>query len=1007
MTGHEDITLEFAGRTIRLSPQERDEWARRAVKVFQGMEYSLGAFARVLTGNPAVRLEMTPGSPRTDGRTIYYRPPLYLGDPTPHRTSQCDRRDADGHLICVACLVRESVVQIITHEVAHIVGGSFSEASEAVKKNAIRTAVGTAQDPIASRVLHNKLTLVKWNDDIQAMMRKLSPFLGGILLCLEDARIDLKMFKARLGTEKMFRSMTKRVFKEGYADLDGSVALWRDKPLNAQMLIGCYCVAERYDYTGWLHPKVEQDLSDPVLQDILARVDRSGGVHDVAALSIETLIRLWTLGYCDPPVEMPPPPPFEPPPPQQEEQDENESQPEEGDESGQGESSEPGAEDQDPGGDSSGTEDSPGQDSEGSESDSDRSGESPGSDDGMEQRGSEEGSPQEASDEPEDEGVSDQPGSARSSKPDGSGLGGSGEEGEGDPGDVPSDPSDSTEDSTGSGESGDSGDNESTESGHDSTGSGSASDSDTGRETDNTGSEPDPGSGRDSEPNESGSQHAESDTDPSAEQAGDEGASGGGTDDSPSDTEGPGDGSADGTGGPSGGSPSEHSDGAEGAPGDQGSDGTPDLSPREESDTAGSRAGDESPAEAESEADNNQAPPLAGEDGGDEDGGDPARDIPSTDAPDLAPGGAGSARPPERRTHEDQPQPLPDNGSAEAVAELIQDFTGHNHDDDEELHFGMSDSADTDAAMDKAITQNKNFDLPTGKVLDVEVFEWPKDDKRCYAWLSNYEPQNHTVRIGDKDWKGNDAWDIIRTPENILQPALFDMRRVFSDNRRGRREPNLKSGRVNGRVLGRRAWSGDDRLFKKMDRPKSKSYAVVIGLDISGSTDGAELLVEKQAVFAQAELLHRMGIPFEIWAHSAKKAPGLCWIMQMYRVKAYNEPWSQKTQEGVTWLHSSHYNLDGHTVEFYRKRLMSSQATTKILLYFTDGAMPAANKEDEVHVLRQEVKNYKRLGLTMLGVGIGTDSPKRWGMDTIRINNKRDIGLVVKHLEGILTMTNR
>lgn len=339
------------------------------------------------------------------------------------------------------------------------------------------------------------------------------------------------------------------------------------------------------------------------------------------------------------------------------------------------------------------------------------------------------------------------------------------------------------------------------------------------------------------------------------------------------------------------------------------------------------------------------------------------------------------------------------------MVELVQDFTGHNHDDDEELHLGMpSDDEETvNAAMDKAITQNKHFDMPTGKVLGVDTYTWPEDDGRCYAWLSNYEPQNLTLRIDDPEHR----LELIRTPETILQPALFDMRRVFSDNRRGRREPNLKTGHVNGRVLGRRAWSGDERLFKKTSRPKSKSYAVVIGLDISGSTDGSELVVEKQAVFAQAELLHRMGIQFEIWAHSAKKAPGKCWGLQMYRIKAFNQPWNAKTQEGVTWLHSSHYNLDGHTVEFYRKRLTTSAATTKILLYFTDGAMPAANYDDEVEVLRQEVKNYKRLGITMLGVGIGTDSPKQWGMDTIRINNKGDIGLVVKHLEGILTMTGR
>lgn len=325
-------------------------------------------------------------------------------------------------------------------------------------------------------------------------------------------------------------------------------------------------------------------------------------------------------------------------------------------------------------------------------------------------------------------------------------------------------------------------------------------------------------------------------------------------------------------------------------------------------------------------------------------------------------------------------------------------------------------------AVDKAIVQNKHFDAPTATVSQVKVFVWPEDDGKCEGWDRGRDPADLTLRVGDVDRNGKDKWERLRTDESIMQPAQFEMRRVFSDNRRTRFVRNVKKGKLDGRSLGRRAWKGDDlRLFQQKDRPKSRSYAVVIAGDISWSAKGGAIVVEKQAMWAQAELCHRMGVEFEVWAHTADYSDDMLkavsrgdrdhetedWAMMMHRIKGWRDPWNMKTQEGLAWLHAVSTNLDGHNLEFLRKRLMQSQATTKILLYYTDGQMPAANRKDELAVLKREVDIYKRLGIVMLGVGVGTDSPKRWGMDTVRINNKGDIAKVVKHLEGHLTGTRR
>lgn len=1003
------VEVRLANRTVNLTPTERDEWARRAIKVFQGMEYLMTAFARVLTGNPTIRLAMTSGTPNTDGKTIYYRPPLLLGDPSPHVRSQCDRRDHDGHLICPACSAREYVVRSITHEIAHIAGDSFRKADPAVQETTIRRAVQAARNPIARAHLEAALRKVQWGDNVQSIMHKLSPFMHIVLLALEDARIDLRMFKVRPGTRKMFESISKRLMVDGYVDLSGEVVRWASRPTNAQIIIGLLCTAEEFDL-GDLHDKIIQDLKDPILRDICSRVDRSGSALDIASLAVECLCRLWEMGYCEPPEEMPPPPPYEPPPPPAEEaepedksDDQDEPDAEEEDEpsgsdeadASDGEQSE--ADDSGESGDSSSSSDDSGTD-ESSDEDSQR----PDSDEGAGEPGLDDG---ESGDSQSDSTSEEQGGPEKSDNGTGEGdVSDSGDDGSG--GESPDSEDPDAGEADGSAvEGSDDRDSDPDEPGEP---DGDAEDADSqdgdrGGDSDRPGDESDGSGPGESESAEADAQSEEvpdpegddesGDGDSSDRDGRDEQAAGGGEHDISSDE------------GDRGGEGSERPESVEAA-GLEPSVGDPEAG----SDSRGADA---------AEAGSDDQPVGPGDPGsaiGDEGAGDSASGVPADDATDGSPEentGDGSLGDP--GVDEPEPANLPDDGTADDVIELIQDFTGHNHDDDEQVHLGAHDAA-AEAAVDKAIVQNKNFDMPTATVYDVEVYTWPEDDYKCEAWARYSQAEDLTLRIGAKDRAGNDKWDLIRTPEEILQPALFEMRRVFSDNRRTKFQRNIKKGKLDGRALGRRAWKGDDlRLFQKQERPKNRSYAVIIAGDISWSTHGAEIVVEKQAMFSQAELCHRMGIDFEVWAHTADSYDGPlakghdedAYVMQMHRVKSWTDPWNQKTQEGLSWLHSVSTNLDGHTLEFYRKRLMVSKATTKILLYYTDGAMPAANYEDELEVLKREVDLYKRMGIIMLGVGVGTDSPKRWGMDTVRINNKSDIIKVVKHLEGCLTGIRR
>ncbi len=245
-------------------------------------------------------------------------------------------------------------------------------------------------------------------------------------------------------------------------------------------------------------------------------------------------------------------------------------------------------------------------------------------------------------------------------------------------------------------------------------------------------------------------------------------------------------------------------------------------------------------------------------------------------------------------------------------------------------------------------------------------------------------------------------------PESIIAPSLLHMRRAFADNALANRQHNRRSGRVNSRVLGRRAWNDDDRLFSKKSMPGKRDYAVLIGIDISGSTmtiggshgriaersiDVPTIHIELLAAYAQAELCHRLGIKFSVFAHTGEGD-----MLQIYKIKEWEQLWDDKAKRRLFDAVPLAANLDGHTLEYYRKELDKVRATDKILMYYSDGSMPRENYNEELMILKREIATCKKRGYVLMGVGARTDAPTKHGLDTVRIDSMNDLHKVVKHL---------
>lgn len=371
-----------------------------------------------------------------------------------------------------------------------------------------------------------------------------------------------------------------------------------------------------------------------------------------------------------------------------------------------------------------------------------------------------------------------------------------------------------------------------------------------------------------------------------------------------------------------------------------------------------------------------------------EESGDRGEESDSSDSPELVDTGADEGKGGEAA-------PPPRYGTADEAQKDLEVFS--KHDFNGKPTDIKQDSSSDESAMQVAIVQGLYFETESINVTSVREFRYGVDHPsgaEAEAWASKWSHYQGSGTEADLD-----------IPESILGPALLEMRRVFSDNERASMERHLRSGRINQKVLGKRAWAKDDRLFQKKRLPGKKSYAVILGIDISASTFGLNIALAKRAAMAQAELLSRAGIDFAVYAHSAEVVrnayPNYYGLsLDIYELKSFDDPWGPRENEALEKLGSASENIDGHTIEYYRKAIERHPATDKIILYYSDGKMPAANHDEELEILTREIATCKKKNITLMGVGIRTDSPSRHGLETVQVDDDSDLVKVIRHLKN-------
>ena len=871
----------------RTSSGDQSQRAFRAVREMHKLLPIIQSVGRAMTGVPDLTIQVTAGTPRTNGKIVYLQVPIELGDIFAHDRANCSRRDSKSHPVCSACRQREKVLEVLFHELAHIIYDSFQHIEESDKDRLLErmldehpAAAGTRLAKLQARADEVR-QLAPWEVNYMGLAAQISPFLPTIINALEDARVNRAMYEVRAGTFHMFRSKLISVFEEGIETLDGTTFHWSNEDENAQAIIGCLCKASGVEpEEGYLSAPVLAAMADPALSAEIAGLERGAlTAADIYRASFHVLEHLRRLGFClrpddvqdDPP---PPEPEPQPEPEQQEDQDEQEADqpadPGESEETDQMDEGESDSESES--GDSSGDDVSSGDGSDSDQSD----------------------------DEPDDESGDDEPDESDDESGD--------EESDDESGDEESDSPEGTESEAGS-------DDESVD--------GEADDEDDAEASD------DPLDGGEDE-DENSSESSGSDVDSSLE------------DDEADDTE------------------------TQSGDDDQDGDEEPEYDPDD----------DWSP---------HDDPDILNDDN-EPDEGDYQDDDDLTDVLDDDDNDADQAMAAGRM----------DNSDPDDVDKIVELFLGRDADID----------PDEAQRMAIAITQAEQFDEASGTVNRVNVhhFDQPSHRSENLAWGIHSADKNS--RYDSYEWGKPEDFEV---PESMLGATLLKMRTIFADNKKSKRSGEMRSGRVvNTRLAS--VMTGNAKVFNRTQLPHKKDYFVCLALDVSGSTAGSDRLNNiKKMGFALGNLLSRSGVKFAIYAHTGSRLPdtgdgGDYFEADVFVVKEENDPWDEKAKYALAVMNSSGGNLDGHALEFFRKRCDRSTATDKVLLYVTDGAMPEANKYDEREVLVREIRECDKRRYSLIGVGIGTDSPRRHGLDTIRVDNTSDIAKLVHEMEKRLAV---
>lgn len=246
-----------------------------------------------------------------------------------------------------------------------------------------------------------------------------------------------------------------------------------------------------------------------------------------------------------------------------------------------------------------------------------------------------------------------------------------------------------------------------------------------------------------------------------------------------------------------------------------------------------------------------------------------------------------------------------------------------------------------------------------------------------------------------------------------------ELRRILEERRRRYYVGGYKSGKLNSRAL-YSARLGNDRIFKKKNEVRDVNAAVSLLIDLSGSMSGKKVSVAMQSAYAFAMCLEQIKVPYEIYGFTTRshdsemysaydkysrgvgkatldKIVNINSPEMVFAFKQFNEAFDITSKQGMFKASNSGVgmieNEDSKHVVLAMKRLAVRPETVKALFVFSDG-YPAYGQppQKSYNALKYHVENSKKkYGVDVYGIGICSDSVKKFYDRNVVVNNIEDL----------------
>jgi len=209
------------------------------------------------------------------------------------------------------------------------------------------------------------------------------------------------------------------------------------------------------------------------------------------------------------------------------------------------------------------------------------------------------------------------------------------------------------------------------------------------------------------------------------------------------------------------------------------------------------------------------------------------------------------------------------------------------------------------------------------------------------------------------------GYRVFETRSTAGAKLRYEVKTLFDNSARTDWAINRKAGALNVRALPSLA-TGSDRVFKRRDEVEGVDSAVVILLDASNSMYDTEF----NATSGKRECLMDHAVPAVVAIHQAVKAAGGEVLVAAFgRTVCKVADWSAPTAKVAKSLERVPDNgatNDAAAIRFCGDLLLKRSEARRILFVLTDG-------EGDGQMARANVDTLERLGVTVIGIGIGLD----------------------------------